>query len=118
MAKDKTMRDVTMDRLAATGIDDALPDWETEDRYWRAHYASRPYVMLDYDSYRPAYRYGVFIYSRFEGRPYHDIDESELRRGWENLKDKATLTWERAKDAVRDAYERLFNREKDKRKSA
>jgi hypothetical protein len=77
-----------------------------EDEYWRAHYASRPYVSAgeDYETYAPAYRYGWESYvpgQRFE------VLEPQLRRGWEKSEWSAELAWEKAKQAVRDAWHRI-----------
>jgi hypothetical protein len=83
-----------------------------ESNYWRENFRSRPYASQgDYDTYEPAYRYGMESYNRYGGRRFEEVDESEMRNNWEKVKDKSELTWERAKDAVRDAYNRLFDRD-------
>jgi Glycine zipper len=48
------------------------------------------------------------------GRNYDDY-ESDIREGWEKVKGKSTLSYDRAKDAIRDAFDR---RAKSRRESA
>jgi hypothetical protein len=102
-----TMKEKTIS--SGTGTADPV-NWETEDSYWRENFATRPYTTeaLDYGAYQYAYRYGYDLYNRNTGRRFEDLSEGELQRGWEKMELKAQLKWERAKDAVRDAYNRLF----------
>lgn len=83
-----------------------------EDAYWNQTYKTRPYVPQNavYDTYRPAFMYGVSAYSKF-GRDTFDEIEPKLRQEWEN-EGGATLPWDQAKPATRDAFERLQNRKK------
>src|SRR5213593_2459651 len=55
-----------------------------EDEYWRANYATRPYVTpgSTYDTYRPAYQYGWESYVQYEGRRFDEV-EPELARNWD-----------------------------------
>jgi hypothetical protein len=86
-------------------------DWNSENRYWRDNFSSRPYSKnQQYSEYEPAYRYGVESYNQNAGKRYEDINEAELKNGWERMKDKSKLSWERAKDAVKDAYNRVAGR--------
>ena len=83
-----------------------------ESLYWENNYVTKEYVdsNLDYKkTYGPAYLYGAQAFYEQEGKPYQNIDENVLSQGWESFKDKSELTWERAKKAVQDAYNRLFN---------
>jgi hypothetical protein len=85
----------------------ADPTVETE--YWRSNYASRPYYSSSYDfdtDYAPAYAYGSDARLRYKDRVWDDRLESDLSSGWEKTKAKSRLTWEQAKDAVRDAWQR------------
>lgn len=84
-------------------------DPTAEDAYWREHYRSRPYVEkdADYESYRPAYHYGVEAHGKTEGRPFEEV-ESKLKRGWSKARGESKLAWDKARDAVRDAYERTI----------
>jgi hypothetical protein len=82
-----------------------------EEAYWRANYASRPYVTANdpFDLYLPAYRLGWE--SRYRTREERDLTftdiEDRLEAEWNRLSTKTELTWERAKRAVRDAWDRL-----------
>lgn len=91
-------------------IDGAI-EWESENDYWRKNYPSRPYYKstTEYGVYEPAYHYGTDAYRKYEGKRFEEI-EGDLKAGWEKLKDKSSLTWEQAKDAVQDAYNRVYDR--------
>jgi hypothetical protein len=91
--------------LAGKGVAESFNP-TVEDEYWRANYASRPYVEAgeDYETYAPAYRYGWESF--VPGQPFDDF-EPQLRRGWEKSEWSAELAWERAKEAVRDAWHRI-----------
>ena len=91
-------------KRVAEGID---PTGEAD--YWRSEYSNRPYVNADYNydsDYAPAYAYGTSVRSQYAGRSWDPSLESDIRSGWEKAKDKSRLTWEQAKDAVRDAFDR------------
>jgi hypothetical protein len=96
--------------LAGKGIAQAVNP-TTEDAYWENEYKKRDYVEPNagYDNYGPAYRYGVDAYSRFEGRPFDQI-EPQLGSDWNTARDKSTLEWDKARHATRDAYDRLHTR--------
>jgi len=86
-------------------------DPTAEDAYWRDNYRTRPYVEdgANYDDYRPAYEYGSESRSQHHGRSFEEV-EPELSEGWTSRNRDSSLTWERAKHAVRDAWERLDHR--------
>ncbi|MFS8136528.1 MAG: hypothetical protein ACMG50_00215 [Thermomonas sp.] len=99
-----TLAGAAAGKRVAEGID---PTGEAD--YWRSEYSNRPYVNADYNydsDYAPAYAYGTSVRSQYAGRSWDDSLESDVRAGWENAKDKSRLTWEQAKDAVRDAFDR------------
>jgi len=77
--------------LAGKGAAEAVNP-TVEMPYWRDNYSKRPYVTAGsrYDTYRPAYQYGW---------------ESELSRNWDSNKGK--LSWDRAREAARDAWHRV-----------
>ena len=83
-------------------------DWGAHDQHWQQHYASRPYVKADrgYEHYRPAYRYGAEARLRHAGRDWTDV-EPELERDWAAHPHSARSPWQEAKDAVREAWERI-----------
>ena len=59
-------------------------NWDQEDTYWRGNYQDRPYVGTNrnYDSWRPAYRYGWESANRYSGKNWSDV-ETDLRSGWD-----------------------------------
>jgi len=79
-----------------------------EEAYWRENYTSRPYVSKSYtyDDYGPAYLYGVDNYAKYRGRKFDDV-EADLSRDWQRAKGKSRLTWEEAKFATKDSWQRL-----------
>ena len=93
--------------LAGKGVAEQL-DPTVEDQHWRKSFADRPYVEQgrDYDYYQPAYRYGWESRSRLAGRRFEDV-EPELERGWTHARGKSNLSWDKAKDATRDAWHRI-----------
>src|SRR6185436_10716758 len=93
--------------LAGKGVAEII-DPTIEEAYWRTNYSSRPYVTRDatFDDYGPAYRYGVSSYSRFPGKTFGQA-EAELRRDWERDKGSSRLTWNEARHAVRDSWQRV-----------
>jgi hypothetical protein len=93
--------------LAGKGVAAAI-DPVAEDAYWRDNYSSRPYVGSgeSYDDYGPAYRYGVDGYGQYKGRTFDDV-ESELSRDWQRARGSSKLTWDNAKHATRDSWQRV-----------
>jgi len=92
--------------LAGKGIAEMI-DPDAEDTYWRNNFSSRPYAAgTTYGLYRPAYRHGWESYSRYQGRPFEEV-EADLRSDWEKTKDGSRLSWEKAKNATRDAWHRI-----------
>ena len=79
-----------------------------EHEYWRKSYASRPYVTIGatYDEYGPAYQHGWEARSRYPDKNFNDV-ENDLARDWERAKGKSNLKWETAKQASRDAWDRV-----------
>jgi hypothetical protein len=78
-----------------------------ENDHWRKNYSSRPYVTSGsiYDDYAPAYRMGYERYPQYQGHSFDEI-EPELSRDWQSSRGTSSLTWEQAKHATRDAFER------------
>lgn len=93
--------------LAGKGVAEAI-DPTKEDAYWRDNYSDRPYVEQgsSYDDYGPAYAFGVEESSRQPGRSF-DEAEPELSRQWTDRHGASNLRWDRAKDATRDAWNRV-----------
>jgi hypothetical protein len=84
-------------------------NWNSQNQYWQNNYSMRPYYKpnRDYSSYEPAYRYGVELYDLNPGRRYDDLDQTELRRGWNQSRGNSSMSWDDAREAARDAYNRM-----------
>ena len=83
-----------------------------EEAYWRESYGARPYFdkNIPIEIYMAAYRYGWESRVLYDDMDYRDV-EAHLRRQW-NRNDKDIgrgLSWDRAKHAIRDAWERVTN---------
>lgn len=93
--------------LAGKGLAEAI-DPTAEDAYWRDHYGDRPYVESGstYDDYGPAYGLGVEGLNRHPDRSFDDM-EPELSERWATDHGGSSLSWDRARDAARDAWNRI-----------
>ena len=93
--------------LAGKAIAEKI-DPTVEEAYWRENFRGRPYVKegSTYDDYGPAYRYGVDAYPKYYGKKFDDV-EADLARDWQRAKGKSNLTWENAKYATKDSFQRL-----------
>ncbi|ESQ77951.1 hypothetical protein [Asticcacaulis sp. YBE204] len=82
-----------------------LTDWKDHDAFWRQDFTNRPYgVGQSYEQLEPAYRFGYDLFGRRDGTAFNDIDDAELRAEWDAYPRRGELDWDRARDAVRDAY--------------
>ena len=78
-----------------------------EEDYWRDNHSKQPYAKgSDYDEYRPAYGYGVDAHTRYPGQAFDDV-EPELERDWNARRGTSGLEWDRARQASRDAWQRV-----------
>ncbi len=85
----------------------AAADPTVEDAYWRENFGNRPYAAGErYERWRPAYQYGWQSRARYGGRKFDEV-EPELRRDWEKTDGARDLSWERARSASRDAWNRV-----------
>ncbi len=94
--------------LAGDAVAESI-DPTAEDAYWRENYKTRSYVTkgADYTTYQPAYRYGWESHSRYAGKSFNDV-ESDLRSGWEKARGQSSMAWDKAREAVRDAFDRTI----------
>ncbi|MGH9360677.1 MAG: hypothetical protein ACRD2T_02080, partial [Thermoanaerobaculia bacterium] len=94
--------------LAGHGVAEQVSP-TVEDAYWREHHKGRGYVEgnRSYEDYQPAYRYGWESWGKHGSRDWDEKLERDLERGWEKARDKSSLTWEQARPATRDAWDRL-----------
>lgn len=97
----------TLGGLAGKGVAESV-DPTAEDAYWQKEYRSRPYVEANasYDNYGPAYSYGVAAFVRNDGRPF-ELIEPELAQDWIAMRGRSDLSWDRARPAVKDAWQRM-----------
>jgi len=97
---------------AGKGVAEAVNPTE-EEGYWRKTYQSRPYFKTgrDFEHYSPAYRYGWESASRadYHGRRFEDV-ENDLSRNWSRSRGNSRTEWNDAREATRDAFERVQNR--------
>ena len=79
-----------------------------EEKYWEQNYVTRPYIATgsEFDTYRPAYRHGIDSYNKYEGKAFDDI-EPNLADDWTEARGESKLDWPDAREASRDAYDRL-----------
>jgi len=81
-----------------------------EHAYWRSEFGKRPYFMQGsaYDQYGPAYQLGWESHASYstKGKTFDEV-EADLRRDWDRRHGSSKLTWENAKSAARDAWQRM-----------
>ncbi len=85
-------------------------DPTVETAYWRDEHRNRPYYndKYTYDQYEPAYRAGWESYDANEKADWASR-EAMARGRWENEGGHSHMTWEEAKRASQDAYNRLHS---------
>lgn len=78
-----------------------------EHEFWRKELMRRPYFThgTSYDHYGPAYQLGWESYANHNGKTFEDI-EPQLGRDWELMRGKSMLSWNNAKKATLDAWQR------------
>ena len=81
-----------------------------EELYWSENHPSQLYAEDndDFEDFRPAYRLGVEAPNRYNAG--FEAAESSLRSDWEEVKQGSSLDWNRARPAVRAAWERIASR--------
>ncbi len=81
--------------------------------YWRERFTAEPYYAEgdNFEDFEPAYRAGYQARVRDIARAYDEV-EGELQAQWEadRKAGKAKLEWERAKHAVRRAWDEATER--------
>jgi hypothetical protein len=72
--------------------------------FWRNRFPSEPYAVDtdSFEDYEPAYRLGHSLRDTIGD---FDLHEADIRERWHASKGGSRLSWERAKDAVRSAWE-------------
>lgn len=82
-------------------------DRDEVSRYWRDRFPEEPYYSEGehYEDYEPAYLAGHAARVEDFSRAYEQV-EAELRQRWEAEKGRESLSWSKARLAVRRAWER------------
>lgn len=93
---------------AGKGVGEYI-DPTVEDEWLRDYVDNREKIKKSesYDTFRPAYRYGIEHAARCEDRRFEDI-EPELKSGWDAYRGESALGWDRARNAARDAWDRTL----------
>jgi hypothetical protein len=91
---------------AGKGIGEMI-DPTIEDSWLRDNFESRPYVQEDetFEMYQPVYRYGAEAEAKY-GDAGFDAIVNDLEKDWAKSEGIPGMTWPRARDAVKDSYER------------
>ena len=97
--------------LAGKGVGELI-DPTTQDNWIRDYMASeeaKKHAAADvsHETYRSAYQYGVAATEQHTGKRFEEV-ESHLRAGYEKEHAGTGLGWEKARGAVRDAYDRTL----------
>lgn len=92
-------------------------DPTVETAYWRDEYENRPYYNdeFGYDEYEPAYRAGWESYEADRPTTWGE-QEKIARQRWESEGGSTTMTWNHARPAAEDAYNRIHTRSVKKAK--
>lgn len=79
-----------------------------EEQYWRENHLEQSWAAEDapFDHYAPAYRTGYEGVQKYSGKPYHEI-EADLARDYEKNDANPAIPWDRARPAVKAAWDRL-----------
>jgi len=93
--------------LAGKGAAEAINP-TTEHEFWRKEYWNRPYFThgTPYEQYGPAFQYGWESFPIHTGKTFNEV-EAQLGRDWESRRGKSQLSWNHAKGATHDAWERV-----------
>lgn len=84
-----------------------------ELEYWRGEYANRPYAASGrtFADYEPAYLHAASAYPTYYSRTWEEV-EPELERDWTKKRGTSTLEWKDAREASKDAWNRIADRSK------
>ena len=93
--------------LAGKGVAEQINPTQ-EAAYWSENFSGRDYVEqgASFDDYGPAYGLGVNARSQYPGRDFNDV-ESEMSNRWADSRGSSSLSWDRARHAARDAWNRV-----------
>jgi hypothetical protein len=79
-----------------------------EEKFWRENHSAQEWAKegSTYEQYAPAYRTGYEGVMKYAGKQYHEI-EADLARDYEKNDANPAIPWDRARPAVRGAWDRL-----------
>jgi len=82
---------------------------DIDEPYWIKAIQQRKYYRpeITFDRYRWALRYGQAARRRHGAAVTFEQVEADLQNGWSSFGGPAQLTWEEARESVRDAWEHL-----------
>ncbi|MDQ6622645.1 MAG: hypothetical protein M3Y86_04065, partial [Verrucomicrobiota bacterium] len=89
------------------GVAEAVNHTE-EEAYWREAHGKQEWAdeKSSYEHYAPAYRTGYEGVTKYAGKDYHQI-EVDLARDYEKNDANPAIPWDRARPAVKAAWDRL-----------
>ena len=92
--------------FSGRGVAEAVNHTE-EDNHWREHHSKQEWAGdSPYEHFENAYRTGHEGAVKYAGRQYHEI-ELDLARDYEKNDANPAIPWDRARPAVRAAWDRL-----------
>lgn len=93
--------------FAGKGVAEKM-DPTVEDTYWRSNYSKQSYVDKNspYTTYEPAYKTGYEGRNKYPGKRFEDV-EPELQSNYDSAKGNSSLSWDKARYATRDAWDRV-----------
>jgi hypothetical protein len=91
---------------AGKGVGEMI-DPTLDDEWLRDNFDTRPYVEEgdNFEDFEPAYRYGGEVESRYGDSGFDSVVD-EVEKDWANSEGLPGLTWPRAREAVKDGYDR------------
>jgi hypothetical protein len=101
---------------AGKGVGEMI-DPTIEDTWLHDHFKSRPYVEKGetFETYEPVYRYGAEAEAKY-GDAGIDLLDKQLQSDWEASKE-SRMPWTKARQAVKDAYDRTVQIRKERCRS-
>ena len=101
--------------LAGKGAGELI-DPTTEDNWLRESFGTKTYADKHetYEHYTPAYKYAAeAAQTKFAGKPFTAV-EHDLKADYEKTTHAATMPFEKAKPALKDAYDRTIQLREEK----
>lgn len=100
--------------LAGHGVGELI-DPTTEDVWLRDYFGSRDHYKQGetHEHFRNAYRYGVTCATNYPDRRFEDV-EPEMRSSWNEARGNSSQSWDQARDAARDAFDRTIRLREEK----